>query len=136
MSFATVWTKVYSIVNGLVASTDLEYTYNYGKKIGDQGYPFATVTPANSKEDPYSSDTDNMEITYEVAIYVRNDTIATAEWVLRWIVDALLVGLRSDYTLTGSALSARFEVEWWYTNDEQPLRVAIIKCIYLVCVTI
>lgn len=136
MSFVTVGTKVYNIVNGLVASTDLEYAYNYGKKIWDQGYPFATVTPASSKEDPYSSNTDNMEVTYEVAVYVRNDTIATAEWVLRWIVDALLVALRAAYTLTGTALSARFEVEWWYTNDEQPLRVAIIKCIYLVCVTI
>lgn len=136
MSFTTVWTKVYNIVNGLVASTDLEYAYNYWKKIGDQGYPFATVTPASSKEDPYSSNTDNMEITYEVAVYVRNDTISTAEWTLRWIVDALLVGLRAAYTLTGSALSAKFEVERWYTNDEQALRVAIIKCIYLVCVTI
>lgn len=136
MSYAAVWTKVYTIVNNLVASTDLEYVYNYGKKIGDWGYPMATITPANSREDIHSSNTNIIEIPYDISIYVRNDTIATAEGTLRGIVDAIMVAVRADYTLTGSAMSSRFEIERWYTNDEQPLRVAIIKCIYMVCKTI
>ena len=136
MSYATVWTKVYTIVNNLVASTDLEYVYNYGKKVWDQGYPMATITPWNSKEDVHSSNTNIIEIPYEVSVYVRNDTIATAEGTLRGIVDAIMVAVRADYTLTGTALNARFEIERWYTSDEQPLRVAIIRCIYSVCITI
>lgn len=59
----------------------------------------------------HSSNTNIIEIPYEVSVYVRNDTIATAEGTLRGIVDAIMVAVRADYTLTGTALNARFEIE-------------------------
>ena len=72
----------------------------------------ATITPANSKEDIHSSNTNIIEIPYDISIYVRNDTISTAEGTLRGIVDAIMAALRSDRTLTSTALSSRFEIEW------------------------
>jgi len=77
--FTTVGTKVFDIVNGLVATTDLNFVYNYEKKIGDSGYPYATVTPTSSSEVVYSTNANLLEIPYMIAVYVRNVSLASAE---------------------------------------------------------
>jgi hypothetical protein len=89
--FTTVGDKVFAIVNGLVATTDLNFVYNYEKKIGDSGYPYATVTPTSTNQFVYSSCEDRVEISYMIAIYVRNASIAIAEGTIRGIVDDVLV---------------------------------------------
>lgn len=134
--FTTVGTKVYTIVNGLVAGTDLNYVYNYEKKIGDDGYPYATVSPSPTREAIFDSTKNLMDIPYLVAIYVRNDDIATAEATIRGIVDDVLEALRGDEYLTGTAMKSIYEIERWYVNDEQPVRVSVIKVTYSVLVEV
>lgn len=129
--FATIWTKLATIVWTVVTNT-----YNYGLKLATTWYPFATVTPINSTETTFQSNSDQMEIGYQIEIFYRNDNIATNEASIRTTVDSILALLRADYTLTWSALSGRREIEWGYSSDEQPVRIAIIKWFYLVCITI
>lgn len=130
--FTTVGDKVFTIVNGLVSSTDLNFAYNYEKKIGDSGYPYATVTPVASTERLYSSNANLLEVPYVVAIYVRNASIAIAEQTCRGIVDDVMAALRADVYLTGTAHAASFDIERGYADDEQPTRVATIKATYTI----
>lgn len=131
--FTTVWTKLYTIIDSVVA---LIGVYNYWVKSSEWGMPLATITPSNSKEDAFQSNANTVEIGYEIAIYVKNKDIATNEAQIRSIVDSILVLLRADYTLTGTALNGRREIERGTSNDEQPLRMAVIKCFYTLCITI
>ena len=128
--FTTVGNKVYTIVNDLVATTDLNYVYNYEKKIGDWGYPYATVTPTSSNVSLLTSTQQFVEIPYTIAIYARSAELATVEVTIRGIVDAVLTALQSDLYLTGTALKSTYEIERGYADDEQPTRVATIKANY------
>lgn len=129
--FTTVGTKLFTIVDGVSGFANV---YNYGVKLWDEGYPLASVTPSNSKEEPFDNVRDTIDIWYDVTIYVKGNNLGTNEWIIRWLVDSVMVALRADPTLTGSAYGGTYEVERWYSNDEQPLRIAIIKCIYKLCI--
>ena len=87
-------------MNGLIATTDLNFVYNYEKKIGDSGYPYATITPTSTVEKIYSSNANMIDIPFVIAVYVRSESIAVAEVTIRTIVDAILTGLRGDEYLT------------------------------------
>lgn len=129
--FTTVGTKLFTIVDGVSGFANV---YNYGVKLWDEGYPLASVTPSNSKEEPFDNVRDTIDIWYDVTIYVKGSNLGTNEGIIRWLVDSVMVALRADPTLTGTAYGGTYEVERWYSNDEQPLRIAIIKCIYKLCI--
>lgn len=129
--FTTVGTKLFTIVDGVSGFANV---YNYGVKLWDEGYPLASVTPSNSKEEPFDNVRDTIDIWYDVTIYVKGSNLGTNEGIIRWLVDSVMVALRADPTLTGTAYGGTYEIERWYSNDEQPLRIAIIKCIYKLCI--
>jgi hypothetical protein len=135
--YNTIWNKIYTIIDWIVTAQTLplNFVYNYGKKLWDDGYPMATVTPSEGgKMEPMDQIRYNLDCVYDISIYVQNKSIATNEPIIRQIVDWILVALKSDAYLTWSALNSRFELQRGYVWDEQPLRVAIIKCFYTICV--
>lgn len=79
---------------------------------------------------------DQIIVSYTISIYTRNKDISTAEGTIRTLVDEVLADLRADEYLTGSALRADFDIEWGRANDEQPTRIAQIKCNYLCLISI
>lgn len=131
--FTTVWSKLYTLVDAISAITSV---YNYGVKSGEGWYPMATITPSNTKEEVMATNSNTIDIAYDISIMVKNATIATNEASIRSIVDSVMVALRADYTLTGTAYNSRFEIERGYSNDEQPMRIAVIKAIYTLCIAI
>ena len=128
--FVTVGTKLTTIVSSVINNT-----YNFWKKLPDW-YPYACVVPWNALEEVQSNNTNIMELAYRIEIYFKNQDIATTEWEFRTALDSIMTLLRNDYTLTWSVLNWRREIETWYSADAEPLRMAVIKCIYKACVTI
>ena len=128
--FVTVGTKIKAILD---AST-IPYVYNYDKKIADAGYPYAVITPTDWVESMYTSKDNQVTIGYSISIFVRNKDIATTEWTIRAYVDEILWDLRNDAYLTWTALSSNFDIQRWRINDEQPVRVATIKCNYILLI--
>jgi hypothetical protein len=108
--------------------------YNYDKKIADAGYPYAVITPTDWVESMYTSKDNQVTIGYSISIFVRNKDIATTEWTIRAYVDEILWDLRNDAYLTWTALSSNFDIQRWRINDEQPVRVATIKCNYILLI--
>lgn len=129
--FTTVWSKLFTIVN---AVSGFQNVYNYGVKLWDGGYPIASITPSNSKEESFDNVRDTVDVWYDITIYVKGSSLSTNENIIRGLVDNTLNVLRADPTLTGTAYSGVYDIEWGYSNDEQPLRIAIIKCIYKLCI--
>lgn len=125
--FVDVWNALNTIVSGIISNT-----YNFWVKQSDW-FPYATITPANTNINWFTTQSDILEIWYDITVYVRNDWIATNEWILRWKVDEILNALRPQFTLWWIALSAKREVERGYMSDQEPLRVAVIKCFYSIC---
>jgi hypothetical protein len=132
--YKTVWDKIEAILNTIKVSSWIAYIYNYEPKMS-WGYPYATITPWSSVENIYWSISQLAEVVYNISLYIRNESIAVQEAKIREIVDDILVALRWDMYLTWTAQKAIYEIERAYTNDQEPVRVAIIKCTYslLIC---
>lgn len=113
-----------------IVSTVVTKCYNYDRKLADEGYPYATISPAPSTENVFSSNRNELTIAFNISVYVRNANIATEEDSIRILIDSILALLRADDGLTGSCLKWEFGIEWGYVNDEQPTRVATIKTTY------
>lgn len=128
--FVTVGTKLKAILD----ASSITNVYNYDKKIADDGYPYAVITPTDWVETMYTSKDNQVTISYSVSIFVRNKDLSTTEWAIRGYVDEILDDLRNDAYLTGTALSSSFDIDWWRINDEQPVRVATIKCNYILLI--
>lgn len=128
--FVTVGTKLKAILD----ASSITNVYNYDKKIADDGYPYAVITPTDWVETMYTSKDNQVTISYSVSILVRNKDLSTTEWAIRGYVDEILDDLRNDAYLTGTALSSSFDIDWWRINDEQPVRVATIKCNYILLI--
>lgn len=128
--FVTIGTKLETLLN----ATSITNVYNYDKKLADDGYPYAVITPTDWVESMYTSKDNQVTISYSVSIFVRNKDIATTEQSIRWYVDEILWDLRNDAYLTGSAMSSNFDIQRWRVNDEQPVRVATIKCNYILLI--
>ena len=130
--YVEIGNKLYTIID---AST-IPNVYNYERKLADEWYPYATISPLNWVNTVETTTQDRLVVGYTIAIYVRNKSLATAEWEIRAYVDEIMQDLRADEYLTGTALRGEFELERGRLNDEQPVRVCNIKCNYLLLVTI
>jgi len=128
----TIADKVYAVVNALTATTDLLTVYNYEPNQLNW-YVSATITPDDSVEIIFDTDTNELEIPILISIRASVDNIdATVESDFRTLVDDIMEALRADWSLTGSAMSSKFEVRFGYLWDEQPERVAQIRWVYTV----
>lgn len=88
--FKTISDKVYAIVNGLVASTDILSVYNYEPRQLD-GYVSATITPDDSVETIFDSNTNEVEIPILISIRASVSNIdASVESDFRTLVDLVL----------------------------------------------
>lgn len=74
--------------------------YNYEKKMADDGYPYATVTPSSTTEQGLDTANNIVEIPYLVVVYARNENIETQEQTIRGIVDDIMEAIRGDAYLT------------------------------------
>lgn len=128
--FVSIGTKLETLLN----TTSIPNVYNYDKKLADDGYPYAIITPTDWVETMYTSKDNQVTIGYSISIFVRNKDLATTEQSIRAYVDEVLDELRNDAYLTGTALSSNFDIQRGRVNDEQPVRVATIKCNYILLI--
>lgn len=130
--FKTIGDKVYGIVNWLTSTTALLTVYNYEPR-QINWYVVATITPDDSVEIIFDTDTNEIEVPFLITVRANIDNMtASIEWDFRTLVDSIMTALRADWDLTGSAMKSRFEVRFGYLWDEQLERVAQIKAIYTV----
>lgn len=133
--FKTIWDKLYTLLSWLTTTTKLNKIYNYERKISDEWFPIATISPNNTNEEIFDNVNDIVNISYMIRIYNQNKNISTTEWDIRKLVDDVLVAIRWDYTLTWSAVSMNMTISWWYNTDEQPIRIAEIIVNYKVLIS-
>ena len=126
--FKTVWDKLKVILDWL---TVFQSVYNYEVKQSNW-FPYVTISPATTSEEIYDTVNDIINISYSVRIYAQNKSISTQEDNIRTLVDTVLQNLREDFTLTWSCLNVKLNIDWGYTDDEQPVRVVDITAKYLV----
>lgn len=123
-----IWNALFTLIDGTV-----DTVYNYEPKQPDE-YPCISITPNNSTESMFGSNSNLAEVPYNIRIMVQYNDQSQAEDDIRWYVDTVLELLRWDIYLWWLAMSSKFEVERGYTNEEQSNRIAIIKAIYTVLV--
>lgn len=128
--FASIWSALETIV-----ATVIPLSYWYWRKLATAWYPYATVTPMDTTETVQSSSTNMTELWYQVELFYKNnwDDWSATELAIRTAVDALMTLFRANYTLWWLALNTQRSIEWWYSADAEPVRIAVIKCIYSVC---
>ena len=113
-----------------IVSTVVTKCYNYDRKLADEGYPYATISPAPSTENVFSSNRNELTIAFNISVYVRNANIATEEDSIRILIDSILALLRADDGPYWILFKMRVRYRVGYVNDEQPTRVATIKTTY------
>lgn len=132
MIYTNIGTAIYNLVDAIV---DLwaDEIYNYEPKQPD-GYPYVSVTPQSSIETLFWSISNTAEIPYSIKVTVQYDDLGVQENKIRVMVDKILEALRADVYLGDLAQKSQYEVEWWYSNDEQVNRIATIKATYTVLI--
>ena len=133
MIYTNIWDALETLVNGITGLW-AEYVYNYEPKQPDW-YPCVSITPNTSTELLFWSASTQAETPYNIRVMVQYDDLGTQENKIREMVDDILNALRTDPYLWNLALKSQYEVERWYTNEEQSNRIAIIKATYttLIC---
>lgn len=133
MIYTNIWDALETLING-ITGLGAEYVYNYEPKQPDW-YPCVSITPNTSTELLFGSASTQAEIPYNIRVMVQYDDLGTQENKIREMVDDILNALRTDPYLWNLALKSQYEVERWYTNEEQSNRIAIIKATYttLIC---
>ena len=127
--FKVIWDKLKIILDWI---TDFQTVYNYEVKQSTIWFPYATISPANSNEEIYDSTKDIVNVIYSIKIFTQNKSVSVQEDNIRKLVDDVLQELREDFTLSWSSVNVKISVNWWYSDDEQPMRIADINVNYLV----
>lgn len=128
--FKPIRDALYSLVNGLVATTDLSQVYGYSPKSLNAWFVSAVVTPVESIENVYDTRYNETIYPYEVNVFMPNSDPANDEWAFLELIDDIMLALRQDETLNWLVLWAIFRVRFGYTADEQPMRFCQIQCQY------
>ncbi len=77
--FVAIGDKLYAIVD----ASSIANVYNYDKKLADDGYPYATITPTTARNTVMTTDRDQIIVSYTISIYVKNKTLSTEEATIR-----------------------------------------------------
>jgi len=127
--FTAIWTALYNIINGLVASTTLNVVYNYDVKWNDT-FPYATISTADWEEIYLDNLVNKTNLKFIIRVYDQNKSIATMEARMRLLIDNIMIELRKkgNCTLWDIVESMTFNLNWWWQDMEMPVRVCEITC--------
>ena len=127
--FTAIWTALYNIINWLVASTTLNVVYNYDSKWSDT-FPYATISTVDWEEIYLDNLVNKTNLKFIVRVYDQNKSISTMEARMRLLIDNIMIELRKkgNCTLWDIVESMTFNLNWWWQDMEQPVRVCEITC--------
>ena len=127
--FTTISSKLYDIVNWLVATTKLASVYNYEVKTYDS-VPSATITPLDTIETVLDTVNNQDDISFRIRVVDKNKSVALMEARMRTLCDAIIAELRkkTNITLGGTICNMTFNITWGWLDDEQPMRTFEIIC--------
>ena len=127
--FSTISSKLYDIVNWLIATTKLASVYNYDVKTYDT-VPCASITPLDSTEIVLDTITNQDNIPFRIRVVDKNKDQANMEARMRLLADQILAELRKkeNITLGWTICNMTFAINWGWLDDEQPMRTFEITC--------
>lgn len=123
MWYTAIIDKIKQVVE---TNNRLSATYDYQIKNYDT-YPTATIFPDDTTEVVFDTAYNSSTYTIRVRVADRNVDIENTEKNLRIICDELMAQLR-QMPLDNTIQRVVFWINWWWTDDEEPLRVFEIKC--------
>jgi hypothetical protein len=126
MSYTAITNTIYAKLQEVTAFSTV---YNYEPKESD-AYPYASISPRNATDEVF--DTASNRISYQILVRIIdfNKESATMEASVRSLVDSVMTKLRANQTLDWNCHFMKVEVQWGYSQEEIPARVAdvIITC--------
>ena len=127
--FTSIGIALYNIINWLVAWTTLNIVYNYDIKTADT-FPYATISVMDWEEIYLDNLVNLTNLKYIIRVYDQNKSVALMEARMRLLIDNIMIELRKkgNCTLWDIAESMTFNLNWWWQDMEQPVRVCEITC--------
>ena len=127
--FSTISNEIYTIINGLVATTKLAAVYNYDVKTYNS-VPAATITPLDTTEVVLDTVTNMDTIPFRIRVVDKNKNVETMEARMRLLADNIIAELRKkeNITLNWTACNMTFWIVWGWLDDQQPMRTFDITC--------
>lgn len=129
MWYKSVSDSLYSVVNGLVASTKLTAVYNYDIKEATT-FPYAIITTKDWEENILDTQSNEIEYSFIIRVIHQSNDIANVEPVMRQLCDDIMWELRKQANQTLSWTIKRlapFSVTWWWADWQFPTRVFDIQ---------
>jgi len=97
--FSTISNEIYTIINGLVATTKLAAVYNYDVKTYNS-VPAATITPLDTTEVVLDTVTNMDTIPFRIRVVDKNKNVETMEARMRLLADNIIAELRKKENIT------------------------------------
>ena len=119
--YKEIWNIIY---DKLLLNTKFAEVANE-EKTALKSFPACIIYPANSRHRIADQTSFSNNINYKIRIYVQNKNRSVMEQNIRELVDDVITDLKT-IPATCDMTYADIDVEWWRTEDEQPLRLAEI----------
>lgn len=119
MTYTAIAAGIKNILDGV---TGLAVAYDYEPKELGQ-YPAATLTALSHADTFADLAANSREFTFAIRVYYRTEDAASAESVVRGIVDDIIAAIESDVTLGGVCNWAKpTGGTWAFGEREVPVR--------------
>lgn len=122
-NYTDIWQKLFNTIKD---NAWLSACYNYDKKTLDE-FPVAVISAKWTDELVLDTVSNQSTISYTIRVLDQNKDNENMEIRMRALCDSLVDDIRKN-PLDDTIAKVTMEVNWWWQDDEQPMRAFEITC--------